>query len=132
MQLRRTLGFGILSAGFAVVAGLAAAGEAQAAGLTLTGPGTTDGFSLSVFASGLPNNGTYGPFGSATTSSGNVLVTDFGGTPRSTYSWTDVDGQTPGSALAVSSVGTANFGITNAQGKIYAVDFDNGNLDLLN
>jgi hypothetical protein len=102
------------------------------ASLILTASGVADGFSLSVFASGIPNNGSFGPMGSATTSSGNVLVTDFGGSPPGTYSWNDVDGQTPASALRLSSVGTSNFGITNAQGKIYSVDFGAGNINLLN
>ena len=43
-----------------------------------------------------------------------------------------MDGQTPATALADSSVGTALFGITNAQGKVYAVDFVAGNIDVLN
>jgi hypothetical protein len=101
------------------------------ASLVLTPAGIADGFSLSVFASGIPNNGSFGPMGSATTSSGNVLVTDFGGSPPGTFSWIDVDGQTPGSALGLASVGTGNFGITNAQGKIYSVDFTAGNIKLL-
>ena len=113
------------------VVALATIKEAQAA-LVLTPAGVADGFSISVFATGISNNGTYGPMGIATTSSGNVLVTDFGGSPPSTFSWADVDGQTPGSALADSSVGTSYFGITNAQGKIYAVNFGSGNIDLLN
>jgi hypothetical protein len=117
--------------GLSVLGWLAMAHAAHAS-LVLTTAGVNDGFSLSVFASGISNNGSYGPMGSATTSSGNVLVTDFGGSPQATYSWTDVDGQTPGSALATSSVGTSYFGITNAQGNIYAVNFGTGNLDLLN
>jgi len=120
-----------LSIGFAVVVLLAVKQEAQAS-LILTPAGIADGFSLSVFASGIPNNGSFGPMGIATTSSGNVLVTDFGGSPPGTYSWNDVDGQTLGTALALSSVGTSNFGITNAQGKIYSVDFGVGNINLLN
>jgi hypothetical protein len=124
-----------LHIGFAVVAALAVANEAQAS-LVLTAAGIADGFSLSVFASGIPNV-FYPPpeIGIATTSSGNVLVTNQGGSPPSTYSWTDVDGQTPGSALANSSIGTSNTSITNAQGKIYTVDLVpvfNGNIDLLN
>ena len=102
------------------------------ASLVLTAAGIADGFSLSVFASGIPNNGSFGPMGTATTSSGNVLVTDFGGSPPGVFSWPDVDGQTPGSALGFNSVGTSNFGITNAQGKIYSVDFGAGNINLLN
>jgi hypothetical protein len=119
----------LLYLGFAVVAGT---NDAHAAGLMLTPAGVAGGFSISVFASGISNNGSYGPMGSVATSSGNVLVTDFGGSPQSTFSWTDVDGQTPGSALADSSVGTSYFGITNAQGKIYAVNFSGGTIDLLN
>lgn len=122
---------GPLYIGFAVVTALTVANDARAS-LILTAVGITDGFSLSVFASGISNNGSYGPMGTATTSSGNVLVTDFGGSPPSTLSWMDVDGQTPGTALANSSVGTSNFGITNAQGRIYAVDLFAGNIDLLN
>jgi hypothetical protein len=125
--------FKLLTPVFAVAAvAFVASTPAQAATLTLTPAGVADGFSLTVFASGISNNGSFGPMGSATTSSGNVLVTDFGGSPQSTFSWPDVDGQTPGSALADSSVGTANFGITHAQGKIYSVDFNAGNINLLN
>jgi hypothetical protein len=124
----------VLLATSALLVVLAMAKEAQAGvpDLTVTPAGAADGFSISLFASGISNNGSYGPMGSATTSSGNVLVTDFGGSPQSTYSWTDVDGQTPGTALAVSSVGTSYFGITNAQGNIYAVNFNGGTIDRLN
>lgn len=111
---------------------LGAGMHAANAQLSVTAAGATDGFSISVFASGIPNNGSYGPMGSTTTSSGNVLVTDFGGTPQSTYSWADVDGQTPGTALANTSINTALFGITTAQGNVYAADWSSGNIDLLN
>jgi len=70
--------------------------------------------------------------GVTTTSGGNVLVTNFGGSPPSTYSFTDVDGQTLASALAQSNVGTALFGVTKSGGTVYAVDFGAGNLVSLN
>lgn len=91
------------------------------AGLAITAAGVADGFSLSVFASGFPHNNqnpAKGPGGTATTVAGNVLVTDFAGSPRSTYSFTDTDGQTPASALNISNVGTDLFGLTNAGGVV--------------
>jgi hypothetical protein len=102
------------------------------AGLTITPAGAADGFSLSVFASGIPNNGAFGPMGTGTTAVGNALVTDFGGSPPSTFSWPNVDGQTPATALNNPNVGVSYFGLTNAGGVIYAVNFGNGNIDVLN
>ena len=42
---------------------------------TLTAAGIADGFTLSTFASGFPNNGGVGPLGMAVNSDGNVIVT---------------------------------------------------------
>lgn len=92
------------------------------AGLTITGPGGADEFSLSVFADGFANNGSFGPIGTATTAAGNVLVSNYGATPPSTYSFADVDGQNPGTALNNTNVGSGLFGLTNAGGTIYGVN----------
>lgn len=111
------------------VAGLLIAGSARA-DLMVTAAGAADGFSISTFASSMPNNGSYGPMGTVTTSAGNILVTDY--SAPATYSFNDVDGQTPASALAVSNAGVGNFGITNAGGQIYVADWSSGNINLLN
>lgn len=68
----------LLYLGLAVVGGT---NDARAAGLALTPAGVAGGFSISVLASGISNNGSYGAMGSVTTSSGNVLLNS-----------TDVDG----------------------------------------
>jgi PEP-CTERM motif len=113
--------------GLTVVLVLGMSKPAQA-NLVLTPAGVADGFSLSVFAMccGSTENAI------TTTSSGNVLVTRTPPVTPATFSFNDVDGQTVDSWLAISSVGMNNFGITNAQGNIYAVNMGTGNIDLLN
>jgi hypothetical protein len=65
---------------------------------TLTAAGIADGFTLSTFASGFPNNGGVGPLGMAVNSDGNVIVNSFGNGLN--YVFHDVDGQTPASAVS--------------------------------
>ena len=89
-------GLSFVCGGVATVLALVAA-PAQAT-LILTADGTSLGFSLSTFAT-FPGNTPdgYGPFGIAMTTNGNVLVSDYASTTR--YVFSDVDGQTPASAL---------------------------------
>jgi hypothetical protein len=82
--------------------------------LTLTAAGTSQGFSLTTFATGFPNspasgNGNAGPLGIAFTSSGGVLVADLPGNVR--LFPTDTDGQNAGSVTP-----GANYGSDNALG----------------
>jgi len=69
------------------------------ADLTLTAAGIADNFTLSTFATMNPGNTgcCNGPFGLAVSSDGHVFVSDPG--LNKTFSFSDVDGQTPGSAL---------------------------------
>src|SRR2546429_7256347 len=67
------------------------------ADLALTPIGIADGFTLTTFASGLPNIITEGPFGVTMASNGNVIAFDYASSTR--YVFADVDGQTSGTAL---------------------------------
>jgi hypothetical protein len=105
---------------------LVAAIPVQATSLTVTTAGQTNGFILSTFVgpsllnpSGFPSSAGVGPIGVATTSLGNILVTDFA--DRKVYSFLDFDGQDPANAVNVAS-GLSMFGITNANGQIFGID----------
>jgi hypothetical protein len=69
------------------------------AGLTLTPTGIADGFSLSVFATGFPHNTNVcgfagcGPFGIATNSDGNIMVSSERDVPAAIKVFKDIDGQ---------------------------------------
>ncbi len=76
-------------------AALAIASSAANA-LDLTAAGIADGFSLSEFVSGFPNDGV-GPLGMAVNSDGNVIVNDATGL---NYVFKDINGQTVGNALS--------------------------------
>ena len=87
--------------------------------MSLTSAGTADGFALTTFVSGLPSYGTdsEGPFGSASTSNGFILVDS---SPNSTiYVFKDVDGQTPGSAVSSTTFASFTTALTNDNGTIY-------------
>jgi hypothetical protein len=93
--------------------------------MTLTSDGIADGFTLTTFVSGLPtssssstSNGCCGPFGTASTSSGNILVDSSAN--GKVYVFTDTDGQTPGSALSSSPFASFASALTNANGTVYA------------
>jgi hypothetical protein len=70
--------------------------------LVLTPAGIADGFTLSEFVSGFPNNFSIGPLGLAVNSDGNVIVNDntqaVGGGLN--YVFKDTDGQTVADALS--------------------------------
>lgn len=76
---------------------------AQASGITLTAAGIADGFTTSTFAVTNPgyNSCCDGPFGVAITNNGTVIVGTGAGT---VYDFSDIDGQTPGTALHTTSV----------------------------
>jgi len=78
---------------------LAGSSQDAKADLTLTAIGIADNFTLSTFATMNPGNTgcCNGPFGLAVSSDGHVFVSDPG--LNKTFSFSDVDGQTPGSAL---------------------------------
>jgi hypothetical protein len=83
----------------AIIAGAAVGGAHPAsATLALTPDGIADGFVLSTFATTNPGNTgcCSGPFGLGVNSAGNVLVNTGSGT---SYVFSDVDGQTPATAL---------------------------------
>ncbi len=74
------------------------------AGLTVTTAGKAAGFSLSTFATGFPNSGGIGPFGTVFPANGGVLVSDDLGNVRRFP--TDTDGQ---NAAMVPPVSGANY-----------------------
>jgi hypothetical protein len=86
-----------IAGGTALAVGLVFANPADAT-LALTPAGIADGFTLTTFATVLPGNTgcCAGPFGVAVNGQGNVVV-GLGSGPL--YVFSDVDGQTPGSAL---------------------------------
>ena len=92
--------------------------------MTLTAAGTSDGFTLTTFASGLPTStsacgsGGCGPFGTASTSAGNILL-DLSAN-ATMYVFHDTDGQTPGSAVSSTPFVSFASALTNANGTIYA------------
>ena len=91
-------------------------GQAFCNSLSLTAAGTTDGFTLSTFATTNPGNTGCcgGPFGIAVASTGNIIVGTGGG---SQYVFADINGQTTGSALftTTSSAGTAAYATAGGQ-----------------
>lgn len=98
----------------AIAATLALASNAQAA-LTLTAAGTSNGFSLSTFYS--EPNAYYGALGSTTMSNGRVLVSSY--QHGQLLSFSDVDGQTYGSALASVSTPGSAYGVATVGGQSY-------------
>ncbi len=90
--------------------------SARANSLALTSAGVTAGFTLSTFATTLPGNTgcCSGPFGIAVTSAGTIFVSNGG---ASAYVFSDVDGQTTGSALFTvgSNSGTSAFATAGGQ-----------------
>jgi len=106
--------FGILAAA------LFQAAPAHAA-LVLTPAGIADGFGLSIFASGFTSITQEGPFGITMTSNGNVMVFNYPDSKR--YVFSDVDGQTPASALFSPTVtNTGAQGYSLASGHPYGGD----------
>jgi hypothetical protein len=112
--------YGTLSA----VAAMVLLSNPAKANLVLNATGIADGFSVSTFASGLPNSGgafAEGPFGTTVVSNGsggyNVLVEDYAN--ATLYVFNDSDGQTPGSALLTRSFGPTANGFATLNGVAY-------------
>jgi hypothetical protein len=116
----------IAAAGLAAMLCVSARSGAQ---LSLTAAGTTAGFTLSTFASGLPNSGGIGPIGVTITSSGTVLASDYAN--GFTYTWNDVDGQTFGSKLTYNNVGVAYHAMATTNGQVFVANYPNGRIDRL-
>ena len=116
-----------------IALGLLAAHPASAT-LALTPDGIADGFVLSTFATTNPGNTgcCTGPFGLGVNSAGNVLVGTGGGT---LYVFSDVDGQTPATALFTQSSNTFVSAFTSSGGIVYGGarggngDYESFNLD---
>lgn len=94
------------------------------ADLVLTAAGTTDGFTLASFmtgipaTSGTPSNGCCGPLGIATNSAGQVVFQVYG---VGNFMVSDVNGQTFNPATQTSSLTSTSYGmaITNSGGTLY-------------
>jgi hypothetical protein len=120
----------IAAAGLAAMLSVSARSGAQ---LTLTAAGTTAGFTLSTFVSGLQNNGIYSVIGITITPAGTVLASDLTSANGYTYTWNDVDGQTSGgvSALTHTNVGVQYIGLATTNGQVFASNSSTGNIDIL-
>jgi hypothetical protein len=115
----------------AIIAGGAVVGAHPAsATLALTPDGIADGFVLSTFATTNPGNTgcCSGPFGLGVNSAGNVLVNTGAGT---LYVFSDVDGQTPGTALFTQSSNNFVGAFTSVNGTVYG-STDGGNYESFN
>jgi len=101
-----------------IAAGLAPNASAQ---LALTSTGTTDGFSLSTFATLDPGNTSCcgGPFGIAVAANGDILVSN--ANTASIYAFHDVDGQTILSALSTNPSNSSVNAYATAGGQAYGV-----------
>ena len=105
--------------GIALLAGaLVLTGPVFGASLTLTAAGVADGFTLTTFATTNPGNVgcCNGPFGVAVGANGNIIV---GVGAGSRYVFTDVDGQTTGSALHTLSNNSFTTAYATAGGQAY-------------
>jgi len=93
----RSAFFDVGPAGSAGSRGFGGSGSASSGTgvLTLTPEAVARGFQLSTLAYNLPNNGSVGPFGAATTPAGNVLIADVSDTLGSglVYAFPNADGQ---------------------------------------
>lgn len=98
---------------------LALAVSASATTMVLTPAGVSAGFTLSTFASGLPNSGAVGPLGITFPTAGNVLVSEYASGVM--YTFHDVDGQTPGTAISALPLTTGGnaAGLTTLGGNVY-------------
>ncbi len=108
------------------------------AGLTVTAAGKAAGFSLSTFATGFPNSGNIGPFGTVFPATGGVLVSDSLGNVR--LFPTDSDGQDatkvppvsganyPGSATGMARVGANIYLMMTSRNQIGQIS-DDGTLE---
>lgn len=117
-MIHRTKFWCVLVVSLLFVGGMASTAQAQ---LTLTSTGTTDGFTLSTFATLDPGNTSCcgGPFGVAVASNGNILVSNLG--TGSIYAFTDTDGQTIASALSTNPSNSGTSAYATAGGQAYGV-----------
>jgi hypothetical protein len=108
--------------------GLFLAGSAQAAAI-LTAQGIADGFTLTTFADGFPNNGSVGPLGIGFTPTGAVMVVDYPG--RIAVFATDTDGQHySGATLSTTNYGfNSPVGIAQVGGRYYLSRQNIGEVD---
>ena len=93
--------------------------------LTLTPAGMADGFTLTTFATlnpGAEDGFSFGPFGVAVASNGNVIVSNEANTDRTRYAFLDVDGQTPATALNSLPSSSGLVGYASAGGQAYGGD----------
>ena len=110
----------------AVVIGLLTSATAAHATLTLTPAGISDGFLLTTFATIDPGNTGFGPFGLAVNNNNQAIVSD--NLTGNVYIFSDVDGQTPASALHTrASAATGTVGMTATGGFYYGAAPGNGN-----
>jgi len=100
--------------------GMAFSAPSQAA-LTLTAAGVADGFALSVFASGPPNQ--YAALASAVLPDGNLVTVQY--STGQLLKYPDVDGQNPGTALATASAPGVN-NVASVGGRTYGAILNGG------
>jgi hypothetical protein len=107
----------VFAVGLLLVGSLVPTAKAQLA--TLTAAGVADGFTLTTFATTNPGNTGCcgGPFGVAVASNGNIIVSD--GALGTRYVFSDVDGQTIGSALSSAPSNSFTQAYATAGGKAY-------------
>jgi hypothetical protein len=130
MNVQRKIGGGVRILGLAMAATLLNAGSAQAQ-MTLTAAGIAEGFTLTTFASGFPNDGTLGPVGIGFPNAGGVLVSDGPGNVR--LFPTDTDGQSAGPTPITQSFGEGRaFDMTKLGNNIYMGQRDAGQVVQLN
>jgi sugar lactone lactonase YvrE len=101
--------------------------ERARAGMVLTSTATTEGYTLSTFASGFPNTKGIGPLGIAFPSTGGILVAD--GANGQIYQFaTDTDGQTATKHVSVN--GTPS-GLAVDGSTVYITRQSNGTVDTI-
>jgi hypothetical protein len=110
--------------------------EARATTLALTAAGIADGFTLDTFVSGYNFGGSlsYGPLAQGILSNGNVITGSSG--DQKIYVFSDVNGQTLGSAISATSYGcqtaNCNFAMTTAGGQVYGAQSFGGTYERFN
>jgi hypothetical protein len=116
----------------AAVLALTAWGAGRAdADLVLTQKAIDQGFQLTTFATGFPNQSSIGPLGIGFQSGGGVLVSDYLGNVR--VFPTGADGQVAGSAPITQNYGVTNaFGITQVGNNYYMAQQANGSVVQIN
>jgi hypothetical protein len=126
----------------ALGAGLAAAALSMAmpapatAALTLTAQGQALGFTLSTFASGLPSPCCgYAAWGSATLSNGRIVMNGYNQAGQTVnYVWSDVDGQTPATALSVNPWNDGGYAsaLVRVGGAVYGTHYSDNTVRVVN